>query len=86
MLHLTFGILYDALNTVNIIQKVHISYISQKGHFSCTFKEKAYAGFCFKKYVFYGIISMTTEGNIFEKLNKIMLIEKSSFLLKRATA
>lgn len=65
-LHFTFGILYDSLNTVNIIQKVHISYISQKGHFSCTFKEKAYVGFCFKKYVFYGITGMTTEGNILE--------------------
>lgn len=38
-----------------------------------------FAGFfCFKKYVFYGITGMKTEGNIIEKLHKVMLLEESS--------
>lgn len=79
MLHFIFGILYDSLSSIKRIQQAD-SCITQKGHFSCAFKEKAYAVFCLKKNIFYGITGMKTEGNILEKLHEVMLLEKSSYL------
>lgn len=78
MLHFMFGILYDSLSSIKIIQQAYINYITQKGHFSCAFEEKTYVIFCLKKNVFYGITGMKTEGNILEKLHEVMLLEKSS--------